>query len=162
MSGENFKEVSEAPTPTRKPMKDKVVKAWAETIKKSVAANELLLWSCFLWSIYIEQRESDGWVGTAAPQWPPQMNEDANGGRGGKLKPLVSLSAPLRLRCGTLSLSTSRTRLLCLHVPLACIATRPFTFSFSFFTYPDKHLTPYAALSQRQEADVPSPENPVW
>lgn len=51
---------------------------------------------------------------------------------GGKLKPLVSLSAPLRLWCGTLSLSTSRTQPLRLHVPLACFATRPFTFFFFF------------------------------
>lgn len=34
----------------------------------------------------LSKRESDGWAGTAAPQWPPQMNEDANGGRWGEVK----------------------------------------------------------------------------
>lgn len=121
------------PTPTRKPWKTKLWKLELRRLKKSMAAKELLLWSCFLWSIYIEQRESDGWVGTAAPQWPRRwMKMQMEGG--GKLKPLVSLSAPLRLWCGTLSLSTSRTQPLRLHVPLACIATRPFTFFFFFLT----------------------------
>lgn len=53
ISIQNFEEVSE---PLKETMKDKVVKAHAEAIK----IKELLLWSRFLWSIHIEQKESDG------------------------------------------------------------------------------------------------------
>lgn len=65
LSFENFKELWDSPKET---MKDKVVKAWAESIKKkkkSMIVKDSMLWSCFLWSGYIEQRQSDGKVGTA-------------------------------------------------------------------------------------------------
>lgn len=63
LSFQNSKEGSDSP---KEPMKVKVVKAWAEAIKeKSTIVKDSMLWSCFLWSAFIEQRQSDGKVGTA-------------------------------------------------------------------------------------------------
>lgn len=52
-----------------------------------------MLWSCFLWSGFIERRQRDGKARL-------QINQDANWGRG-KLKPGVTLSTPQRPRYDT-------------------------------------------------------------
>lgn len=65
LSSENFKEIWDSP---KESMKDKDVKPWAEAIKKkkeSMIVKDSTLWSCVLWSGFIEQRQSDGKVGTA-------------------------------------------------------------------------------------------------
>lgn len=109
-------------------VKDKAVSGAAEAIKMKVwLKKEPMLWSPFLWSIYIEQTPSDGW---AEPEHlrGQAMNEDANG-RKKKLKPLVTLSTPRGPWCRTLSLRTSRTQPLHLSSPSAHITSRPSTFS---------------------------------
>lgn len=91
-------------------MKDKVVRAFEprRLEEKSMTAKEpvVILYPV----IHIYWAKAEWWLnGDCSTSAALQMNEDANGGRG-KLKPLVTLSAPQR--CRTLSLSTSRTRLL--------------------------------------------------
>lgn len=52
--------------PPRKPWKTKLWKPEPSRLKKkSMIVKDSKLWSCFLWSGYIEQRQSDGKVGTA-------------------------------------------------------------------------------------------------
>lgn len=112
-------------------MKDEVVKAGAEAIKKKKKkydfkrAGVVILFSV----IHIYWAKGEWWLsGDCSTSVAQQMNEDANGGRG-KLKPLVTLSTPQRPWCRTLSFTTSRTQSFCLSVPLACVTSRPSTFS---------------------------------
>lgn len=125
ISSKNFEEVSDSPKET---MKDKVVKAWAEAIKRKYdckRAGVVILFPV----IHIYWAKGEWWLsGDCSTSVALQMNEDANGGRG-KLKPLVTLSTPRRPWCRTLSLSTSRTQPLCLSIPSARAASRPSTFS---------------------------------
>lgn len=48
------------------------------------------------------------------------------------------------------------------HSPSVWAAPRHASHPVHLHFHRDKHLTPYAVLSQWQETDVPSSENPVW
>lgn len=159
-AGKNFEEVSDIPPPPRKPWKTKLWRLEPRRLKKKKKkydckrAGVVILFPV----IHIYWAKGERWLSGdcctsvgPADEWRCKWRSE-----GGEVKAFSDAKHTPEALVQNASASAHQGR--SPPPPPTRHASHPVRLHF----HPDKHLTPSAAPSQRQETDVPSSENPVW